>query len=58
MQPLILPGTGWRRAAGLGMLICSAALGAWKLPLERLPEWVDRLGSAAPVISVAVVRCC
>jgi uncharacterized membrane protein YdjX (TVP38/TMEM64 family) len=45
---------GLRRAVGLGLLIVLAALAAWQLPLERLPDWVERLGLAAPVISIAV----
>ncbi|MDI1464875.1 TVP38/TMEM64 family protein [Catellatospora sp. KI3] len=50
-RPLV---THWRRAVGLALLVVAAAVGAWLLPLERLPAWVDQLGPSAPVVAVLV----
>ncbi|WP_230686996.1 TVP38/TMEM64 family protein [Catellatospora vulcania] len=50
------PGTGthWPRLAALALLVGLAGFAAWKLPLDKLPAWVDQLGPAAPVVAVLV----
>lgn len=46
--------TGWWRAGALAVLVLTATVAALRLPLHRLPEWVDRLGPTAPLVGVAV----
>ncbi len=47
-------GTHWPRLVALAGLVGLAGFAAWKLPLEKLPAWVDQLGPAAPAVAVLV----
>ncbi|GAA2391778.1 hypothetical protein Cme02nite_13050 [Catellatospora methionotrophica] len=47
-------GRHWPRLVALAAFVGLAGFAAWKLPLEKLPAWVDQLGPAAPAVAVLV----
>ncbi|MEV0455394.1 TVP38/TMEM64 family protein [Catellatospora methionotrophica] len=47
-------GKRWPRLVALAAFVGLAGFAAWKLPLEKLPAWVEQLGPAAPVVAVLV----
>lgn len=53
-SPAARPATHWPRLVALAVLVGLAGVAAWKLPLEKLPGWVDQLGPAAPAVAVLI----